>query len=120
MSSLYKIEEQYNQGLKMAITFYIGKSAAGNFEIIDISEPDDIWFHINNDSSAHVIAKLPADFNKKDLKYIIKHGAVICKQNSKYKTAKVPTEIIYTKVKNIEKTNTIGSVHVTDEKIVRV
>ena len=120
MSTLYKIEEQYNQGLKTMITFYIGKSAAGNFEIIDISDPDDIWFHINNDSSAHVIAKMPINIDKKDIKYIIKHGAVICKQNSKYKSAKTPTEIIYAKIKHIEKTSTIGAVHVIDGKIVRV
>ena len=56
MTTSYTTQELHNQGLNQSILFYIGKSAKGNFEIIDLASPDDMWFHINGDSSAHVIS----------------------------------------------------------------
>ena len=46
------------------------------------------------------------DIDKKDLKYIIKRGAVICKENSKHQNEK-NLEITYTEISNISKTNII-------------
>ena len=102
----YKIEERYIPNLNMNITFYIGKNAAGNFDIIDLSKPRDIWFHIDNSSSAHVIASIPNKFNKKELKYIIKQGSLLCKQYSKSQE----TTVVYTTLNNVVKTDIIGSV----------
>jgi len=114
----FKTEVKFIQGLNEEITFHVGKSAAGNFEIIDNANENDLWFHIDNESSAHVVASIPENIDRKKLKYIIKQGAILCKQNSRFK--KVAADVIYTKIKNIEKTSIVGMVRVTDGKIVRI
>jgi predicted ribosome quality control (RQC) complex YloA/Tae2 family protein len=108
-----KIQEVYIPKLKSTIIYFIGTCASDNFEIIDNSNENDIWFHVNNRPSCHVIAQIPLQLSieKKNIKYIIKQGAVLCKQNSKYKCEK-NVEIIFTKLKNIEKCEIIGSVNI--------
>jgi hypothetical protein len=113
----YKTEVKFVQGLNQEITFHIGKSASGNFEIIDNADEDDLWFHVDNESSCHVIASIPENMDRKDIRYIVKQGAILCKQNSRFKTK---TNIIYAKVKNVEKTNIPGKVVVSEEKMVSV
>ena len=119
MTTSYTTQELHNQGLNQSILFYIGKSAKGNFEIIDLASPDDMWFHINGDSSAHVIANIPDTVDRKQIKYIVKLGGVLFKQISRHKSEK-KTEIIYTQVKNVQKTDTIGAVHCVNTKIVTI
>ena len=115
----FEVKEYYNQHLKDKITFYIGKNALGNFDIIDKSKSNDIWFHIDDKPSAHVIALIPDKINKKDLRYIIKQGAVLCKQESKYKSVN-DINIVYTTINNISKTDTIGSVITTNQKYIKI
>lgn len=94
------------------ISFLVGTSAKDNFDIIDICHPDDVWFHVKDESSCHVIAKISEmgeKIDKKMRRLIIKQGALLCKMESKYKSVK-NLEIIYTKVKNVKKTTTVGSV----------
>ena len=94
------------------ISFLVGTSAQDNFDIIDISHPDDVWFHVKDKSSCHVVAKISGVIEKIDKKMrrlIIKQGALLCKMESKYKSVK-NLEIIYTKLKNVKKTATVGSV----------
>jgi predicted ribosome quality control (RQC) complex YloA/Tae2 family protein len=94
------------------VSFLVGTSAQDNFDIIDISDPDDIWFHVKDNPSCHVIAKmsdLGEKIDKKMRRLIIKQGALLCKMESKYKSVK-NLEILYTKVKNVKKTATVGSV----------
>ena len=53
----------------------------------------------------------------KKIKYIIKRGAVLCKQNSKYVSMqKLP--IVYARVKNVSKLDTMGSVRILDSSTV--
>uniref|UniRef100_A0A6C0LD84 NFACT RNA-binding domain-containing protein n=1 Tax=viral metagenome TaxID=1070528 RepID=A0A6C0LD84_9ZZZZ len=114
----YKTEIKCIRGQN--IIFYIGKCAAGNFDIIDLAEENDIWFHISNESSAHVIASIPENTDKKELKYIIKQGAILCKQHSRYKTSKQSTTIVFTKVKHVTKTTIPGTVIISEEKVVHI
>ena len=99
------------QGKSIEVQFIIGNCAQDNFDAIDISGPDDIWFHVRDGSSCHVIAKMPAGekLDKKMMRYIIKQGALLCKQESRYKSSK-NLAIIYTKLHNVQKTDIIGSV----------
>ena len=100
----------------LSITYVIGRNAKENFDIIDESSKKDMWFHIKNDSSCHVIALMPPDkLTKKSLHTIIKRGALICKQNSRFKSDKNVT-IIYTHIENIAKTETVGLVMVNKHK----
>ena len=101
--------------LHIDVEYVIGKNADENFDIIDDAEDHHIWFHVNGHSSSHVIAKLDSELNKKDFRYIIKQGAILCKQYSKLKSSK-NVEIIYTIIGNITKTNIPGSVITSNEK----
>ena len=105
--------------LQIEVDFVIGKNASENFDIIDSAEDYHIWFHVKNHSSSHVIAKLEHDLKKKDLRYIIKQGAILCKQYSKLSSQK-NVDIIYTQIKNITKTDVPGSVYTTNEKTIAI
>ncbi len=108
------------QGLNRDITFYIGENQNENFDVIDLGKPNDIWFHANNISSSHVIAILPEDIEKKELKYIIKIGAMLCKSNTNKLKSLNNVEIIYSQVKNVVKTNIPGCVEVLSKKIIKI
>jgi len=114
-----KTEIIYFDNIKKTIIFIIGKNAQDNFNIIDKAEENDIWFHVENDSSCHVIAKLSQqllELNKKELRTIIKKGSLFCKENTpKYKKEK-KVSIIYTFCKNVKKTNIIGCVETQNTK----
>ena len=114
-----KTISRYISALGDDIEYIIGQHANDNFEIIDNSKDIDIWFHINNEPSGHVIASIPDNitFSKKQLRQIITQGAVLCKSHSRYKSQK-NIEIIYTHIKNIEKLQTPGSVNTKNTKSV--
>jgi predicted ribosome quality control (RQC) complex YloA/Tae2 family protein len=105
-----KTEIVFIQGLKKEVTFYIGKNQSENFEVIDKGSPDDLWFHAKDVSSCHVVCELPANLNKKEISYIIKTGALLCKNNTNKLKGLSNVEIIYTKIENITKTKVHGCV----------
>jgi predicted ribosome quality control (RQC) complex YloA/Tae2 family protein len=115
-----KTENLFIQGLNREITFYIGKNKNENFDVIDKGSSHDLWFHANDISSCHVVAILPDDINKKDLKYIIKTGALLCKINTNKLKSLDNVEILYTQIKNIEKTNILGCVKIKNTKIIKI
>lgn len=98
------------KNINREITFHIGKNQYENFDVIDTGNPHDIWFHAKNRPSCHVVCQVPQGIQKNELSYIIKRGALLCKQNTnKLKTEK-HVEFIYTECKNVEKTDISGSV----------
>ena len=47
------------------VTFLVGQNAQDNHAIIDEStSPQDLWFHLQGESSSHVIAKVPMEVNE--------------------------------------------------------
>ncbi len=113
-----RTENIFIQGLNETITFYIGQNQKENFDVIDMGNENDIWFHANNISSCHVVACIPEHINKKDIRYIIKIGANLCKiHTNKLKCIK-NVEFIYSYIKNIEKTDILGCVNVTNKKLI--
>lgn len=91
---------------------YIGKNANGNEEIIKLSHPDNLWFHFEDISSSHIILENKGEKIPKE--YIRKVGKMLYlykKNIPKY------TKIIYSLVKNIKLTNEIGTVIVTNTRI---
>jgi predicted ribosome quality control (RQC) complex YloA/Tae2 family protein len=111
-----KTEILFIQGLNREITFYIGQNKNENFDVIDNGSPDDLWFHANDESSCHVVANVPNDISKKDKKYIIKAGALLCKNNTNKLKKIKNVEFIYTQIKNIQKTIIPGCVTITNDK----
>lgn len=99
-------------------TIIIGKNKNDNFAIIDESVETDIWFHVENEPSCHVILKNTGKTH--DIpKQVIKRCAYLCKINSKAKTQKKST-VIYTTINNVIKTEIPGQVTVTNVKSVFV
>jgi predicted ribosome quality control (RQC) complex YloA/Tae2 family protein len=109
----------YIPAIKQELEFYIGENAQDNFDILDITKATDIWFHLHNESSCHVVAVIPVDskFNRNQMSKIITQGALCCKQHSKAKSNK-HVEICYTRVINVVKTYIIGQVIAKEQKIV--
>jgi len=101
------------------VEYVIGKNAQDNFDIIDDAEEYQMWFHIEGAPSGHVIAKIDDNLDKKQMRYIIKQGAVICKQVSKFASAK-DVNIVYARVGDVEKTDTLGKVNVKKSKTVSI
>ena len=108
------------QGLNREITFHIGQNKNENFDVIDKGDPDDLWFHANEISSCHVVANIPSDISDKDRKYIIKAGALLCKKYTNKIKSLNDIEVVYTKIKYIEKTQYIGCVKIINQKIIRI
>ena len=112
-----KTEIVYFENIKEEITFYIGKNGKDNFDVIDMGEPNDLWFHSNEGSSCHVVAKIPEDIdlNKKKMLTIIKKGALLCKENTNKLKSQSNHVFMYTCVKNVVKTNVPGSVILSEK-----
>lgn len=89
----------------------IGKSAKENWQLLDNSEPFDIWFHLDNASSPYVILEV------KNLETIptsiISECAKLCKHSSKHKNVN-NVSVIYTTVGNLKKGEALGSVYLTN------
>ena len=114
-----KIENIFIDTLKRELVFYIGKKQSENFDVIDKGSLDDLWFHAKDESSCHVVCQMPDNMNKKDLRYVIKVGALLCKNNTNKLKSLKDVEIIYTTIKNITKTNVEGCVLTQNTKIIK-
>ena len=104
------------QSINETLTYHVGRNAAGNFALIDASDPDDYWFHVDGHPSCHVVVSMKDDddnpfIDKKEKHAILVQGAVLCKSRSKLKGNKRVT-IVYAKISDIRKTDVVGSVEV--------
>ncbi len=91
----------------------IGENAKDNWNLIDSSCPNDIWFHTSDYPSSHVVVSAPIP------KQVIIRCCCICKAHSKAKSIK-NVEIIYTSIKNISKTNIVGQVTTKNVKSIKI
>jgi predicted ribosome quality control (RQC) complex YloA/Tae2 family protein len=107
----------YKEELKSDYNIFeitVGRNSKENWELIDRSENDELWFHVDDKPSCHVFIKKPLniDIIPKD---VIIRGAQLCKEYSKYKNDK-KVKIIYTTIDNIKKAKDIGSVRILNLK----
>jgi predicted ribosome quality control (RQC) complex YloA/Tae2 family protein len=87
----------------------IGKNRYHNTELVQNASPDDLWFHVANAPSPHVILEVDPEDKKKIPRSILKQCAILCKSHSSFRSdKKVP--IHYTRVSNICVTNIPGQV----------
>ena len=115
-----KIEKIFIQPLKREIVYYIGKSKEDNFAVIDAGSNNDLWFHAANESSCHIVCAMPENMDKNDTKYLIKVGALLCKNNTNKLKSKQNVEFIYTQIKNVTKTDIEGCVQTTNTKLITI
>jgi len=99
-------------------TIIVGKNKKENFDIIDDAVDTDLWFHVHNESSCHVILKNTNKIRDIPLQ-VIKRCAYLCKINSKSKIQRKCT-VVYTQIKNVIKTEIVGQVLVSSYKSVNV
>lgn len=110
-----KIEQFYFPALDEEVQFVIGQNQQENFGVIELGKETDWWFHANDAPSCHVVAILPESIqvpDKKLLKQIIKKGALLCKQHTRSLKSLSQVEIVYTQIKQLEKTSVPGTVHI--------
>ena len=102
------------QNISHPIPYYIGKNAQDNKDMILKSNDDDIWFHAYDQSSCHIVVKLPdVCFSKKQLNTIIKRGAQLCKQNTNSLKTCENIKVTYCYVGKLQVDEyQVGSVHI--------
>lgn len=111
-----KVEQYSNNSGEW--TIFIGKNRDENWKIIDDACPTDIWFHMQDIPSCHVVLKTTYPIKDVD-KDVLKHCALLCKMNSKAKNER-KTRIIYSEIENVKKTKNVGEVNVYPFKILVV
>ncbi len=85
----------------------IGENANENDEIIGQSKQTDVWFHLDNLPSCHVV--IECDKKNPINKQMINYCASLCKDNTKYRNYK-KLKVKYTEIKNVKRTETPGKV----------
>lgn len=96
----------------------IGQNKHENSELVCSSHEDDLWFHVQDMPSCHVILRHVIGV-KKYPKQVIKRCAYLCKINSKSKILP-KCDIIYTNLSNITPTDVIGEVVTRNTKCIQV
>jgi len=92
-------------------TIEIGQNAKENWNLIEKSEPNNLWFHLDEFPSAHVILSTNSLFELTDYhNQIISIASNYCKSYSKYSKNLPKVKIVYTQIKNLKKGKEIGSV----------
>ena len=98
-------------------TILIGQNAQDNWDIICSSNPEDLWFHLSDHPSSHIIKTEWANIACRSTpatagvipRHIIRYAAELCKNRSKLRAEK-KVEVIFTKVKNVKLGVDVGSV----------
>ena len=102
----------------IAYTIHSGKSAKGNDKLLDESSPSDVWFHVADAPSSHIILSNPTNLAiNKIPRQVIKRCACICKASAKLSTK---CAIIYTERANVEKTEILGRVTTTNVRTIQI
>jgi predicted ribosome quality control (RQC) complex YloA/Tae2 family protein len=96
----------------------IGKNANHNHSIILEADDEDIWFHLEDYPSSHVIVS--NKYNNGQLtRSELKFCGRICKTRSKYSQCS-KIKVNYTKIKNIKILDVPGSVSISNFKTIKV
>lgn len=87
-----------------SVTFYMGKDKFENEELLKYGLEQDIWFHVDKLSSAHVYLRLPAEIPdwEKIPDILLQECSQLVKANSIEGNKKTNLAIIYTPWSNIK------------------
>lgn len=88
----------------------VGENAEENDQLIVKAKQNDMWFHLEDFSSCHVIMTCTKKYPV--TKPMIKYCAELCKQNTKYKLYK-NISVNYCLIKNVKRTTIMGTVDLT-------
>ena len=104
------------------ITCYVGKDKYENEELIKLGWEEDVWFHVDDYSSAHAYIRLPSSMYWDNLpEAIITEVCHLVKLNSITGNKLPDVNVIYTPWRNLKKTpgSDIGAVTFHDHKMVK-
>ncbi|KLO05366.1 cytoplasmic protein [Schizopora paradoxa] len=104
-------------------TIYMGKDKHENEDLIKYAWPQDVWFHVDKLSSAHVYLRMPESIEswEKIPQALLTDCAQLVKANSIEGNKKDNLTIIYTPGKNLKKTGdmAVGQVSFHSDKQVK-
>lgn len=91
-------------------TIYMGKDKYENEHLIQYGLPEDVWFHVDDLSSAHVYLRMKPGMTLDDLENVsgsdlLTDCASLVKANSIQGCKKSSVYVVYTRWKNLKKTN---------------
>lgn len=95
------------------ITIYVGQNKEENWKLIDSSHQNNLWFHLADHPSCHVV--INCDKKENISKNTIRYAGNLCKEYSNLKYFK-KVSVIYTEIKNLKKGKEIGSVYTKKTK----
>jgi predicted ribosome quality control (RQC) complex YloA/Tae2 family protein len=99
----------YDTKINQLLHFRCGKNAQDNWDIVESSKSNDVWFHLEHVSSCHVVLTLPEGIHYSDLaKQTLIHCAVECKRRTK--SNNTSTSVIFSEIAYIVKGDSVGSV----------
>ena len=83
----------------------MGKDKYENEELIKYGHPEDVWFHVDDLSSAHVYLRMKPNMTLNDIpEDVLLDCAALVKANSIQGCKKSSVYVIYTRWKNLKKT----------------
>ncbi|PBK67207.1 cytoplasmic protein [Armillaria solidipes] len=107
---------------KPPATIYMGKDKVENEELIKYAWPQDVWFHVDKLSSAHVYLRMPESMQWESIpEVLLTDCSQLVKANSIEGNKKDNLTIIYTPADNLKKTGdmAVGQVSFHNDKRVK-
>ena len=92
---------------KQNVSFHIGQRASDHFMMLDQAKPTDLWFHLEDYPSCHIIASVPDCINRDDIRKLIRYGIRLSKEQSKHGSN---VDVIHSRVCFVTKTEQEGTV----------
>eukprot|EP00934_Nitzschia_sp_Nitz4_P007817 Nitzschia sp. Nitz4//scaffold159_size51929//48287//49103//NITZ4_006888-RA/size51929-augustus-gene-0.82-mRNA-1//-1//CDS//3329537601//7807//frame0 len=84
---------------------YMGRDQHENEELIKYGQPEDVWFHVDNLSSAHVYLRMKPGMTLDDItEDLLLQCSTLVKANSIQGCKKADVPVVYTRWKNLKKT----------------
>lgn len=93
-------------------TILIGRNSADNDLVIDLSEPEHVWFHFKDISGPHIVLQCDSQRISSSILQSVGNKLYTYK-----KTANFNEKIMYTEIKNVRKTKVKGTVTVSKFKV---
>jgi len=103
-------------------TIKVGTNANENWTLIDNSHQEDLWFHLDEFASAHVVISQDTNIQEEIFYHnqIIRLASNYCKSNSKNGKNLYKVKIVYTEIKNLKKGKEIGSVYISKPNYITI
>ena len=95
-------------------TIKIGRSAIENTELVKNANKSDIWFHLSDSPSCHVVLTCETKLNQVPHN-VISRCAYLCKMHSK---TLAKSKVIYTQIENVQVIKIPGQVITTNCKTI--